>query len=44
MRNVRIGQRHFGVFGLSLKRMELVGVVGFSRERVKAARGLLWAA
>ena len=41
--NVRIGQRYLGFVGLSLKRIKLVGVLGFSREIVRTTRELLWA-
>ena len=41
--NVRIGQRYLGFVGLSLKRIKLVGVLGFSREIVRTYRELLWA-
>ena len=41
--NVRIGQRNLGFVGLSLKRIKLVGVLGFSREIVRTTRELLWA-
>ena len=41
--NVRICQRYLGFVGLSLKRIKLVGVLGFSREIVRTSRELLWA-
>ena len=41
--NVRIGQLYLGFAGLSLKRIKLVGVLGFSREIVRTTRELLWA-
>ena len=41
--NVRIGHCYLGFVGFSLKRIKSVGVVGFSRERVRTTRELLWA-
>ena len=41
--NVRIGQHYLEFVGLSLKRIKLVGVLGFSREIVRTSRELIWA-
>ena len=40
---VSIGQRYLGFVWLSLKRIKLVGLLGFSRKRVRTSRELLWA-